>query len=90
MTLKESQVNPPYGGKSDFRRRKVTFEMPAELQVRLLEESARRRANREPSCLMSAIVREALWLYFEGLDKARGTKAGRQKRRKNAAKEGDK
>jgi hypothetical protein len=61
---RESDPNPPYGEKGDFR--KITITLPLEAYERLMEESVRRKIAGEPNQLLSALVREAASCYFDG------------------------
>ena len=51
--------------KSNFR--KVTITLPHDVYQRLMEESVNRKIAGAPNQTMSALLREALLLYFEKL-----------------------
>lgn len=57
--------NPPYGAKRGFR--KLTVTVPPDVYERLVRESARRKIAGEPNQLLSALLREAVYLYLEQL-----------------------
>jgi hypothetical protein len=58
--------NPPYGEKGSFR--KVTITLPPEAYENLVRESARRKIAGEPNHLLSAMLREAVTLYFAAIE----------------------
>ncbi|MBZ5578577.1 MAG: hypothetical protein LAP40_18605 [Acidobacteriia bacterium] len=66
----DSDPNPPYGGKSAFR--KITVTVPPEVYERLMQESARRKIAGEPNQLVSALLREAVSRYLNALDHPTG------------------
>jgi hypothetical protein len=55
---RESDPNPPYGAKGDFR--KITITLPPDAYHRLMAESRRRKNAGEENRLLSALLREAL------------------------------
>ena len=57
--------NPPYGGKSGFRR--ITVTLPQSAYQLLIQESARRKIAGAPNQLLSALLREALTDYLKKL-----------------------
>jgi len=62
---KRGNPNPPYGEKSNFR--KITITLPPEAYETLVRESARRKIAGEPNHLVSAMLREAVMLYFAAI-----------------------
>lgn len=56
--------------KSNFR--KVTITLPHDVYQRLMEESVTRKIAGAPNQTMSALLREALLLYFDKLPAANG------------------
>lgn len=60
---RETDPNPPYGGKGRFR--KITITLPMDAYEGLVAESVRRKAMGEPHQLLSALVREAASSYFD-------------------------
>ena len=58
-------ANPPHGERGTFR--KITATLPPGDYRKLVEESARRKASREPNQLLSSLVREALSAYLRQL-----------------------
>lgn len=60
---RETDPNPPYGGKGRFR--KITITLPMDAYERLMEESVRRKLAGAPNQLLSALVREAASCYFD-------------------------
>ncbi|HUI76743.1 MAG TPA: hypothetical protein VLY24_02475 [Bryobacteraceae bacterium] len=63
---KETDPNPPYGARGDFR--KITITLPLDAYEKLMEESARRKLAGAPNQLLSALVREAASCYFDDGD----------------------
>jgi hypothetical protein len=61
----KSEPNPPYGSRGAFR--KLTITVPQEVYEQLISEAARRKIARKPNHLLSALIREALVKYLEGL-----------------------
>ena len=51
-------LNPPHGEKDSFE--KVTVTLPGQIRRLLLDESHRRKLERDPNWSISVIVREAL------------------------------
>jgi transcriptional regulator of met regulon len=64
LAKKETDPNPPYGEKGDFR--KITITLPLSAYEKLMQESVRRKIAGEPNRLLSAMIREAASSYFEG------------------------
>ena len=65
MNQSPTDPNPPYGEKGAFRKLSVT--VPPDVYERLVRESARRKIAGEPNQLLSALLREAVYAYLEGL-----------------------
>ena len=61
---RETDPNPPYGGKGGFR--KITITLPLDAYEGLMAESVRRKTVGEPNQLLSALLREAASRYFDG------------------------
>ena len=59
--------NPPYGGRSAFR--KITVTLPQEVYEKLIHESARRKIAGEPNQLLSALLREAVVDYLKRINR---------------------
>ena len=55
-------LNPPHGEKDDFA--KITVTLPRPIRQLLLNESHRRKTERDPDWSISVIVREALAAYL--------------------------
>ena len=62
--------SPSSDEKGEFR--KVTITVPPEIYARLVRESARRKINGEPNQLLSALLREAVTSYLDGLSQPQG------------------
>ena len=60
-------ANPRRGEKGDFRKMSVT--LPPMIYERLVLESTRRKIAGEPNHLLSSLLREALTLYLDGLER---------------------
>jgi transcriptional regulator of met regulon len=70
--MKELETEPTQSfDKSNFR--KVTITLPHDVYQRLMEESVNRKIAGAPNQTMSALLREALLLYFERLPVTNGT-----------------
>ena len=65
----ETETNQPFD-KSNFR--KVTITLPHDVYQRLMEESVTRKIAGAPNQTMSALLREALSLYFDKLPVTNG------------------
>ena len=63
--LPRTDVNPPRGEKSGFR--KITATLPQWAYELLIQESARRKIAGEPNQLVSALMREAIDDYLRKL-----------------------
>ena len=59
--------NPPYGERGGYR--KLTVTLPPDIYERLIQESARRKIEGRPNQMLSALLREALSLYLDGLER---------------------
>jgi transcriptional regulator of met regulon len=70
MTDLDTEHNQPFD-KSNFR--KVTITLPHDVYQRLMEESVTRKIAGAPNQTMSALLREALLLYFEKRPSGGGT-----------------
>ncbi len=57
------EIHPPYGEKGNFR--KLTVTLPPELFAQVVEESTRRKVVGEGAAEISAVIREALALFFD-------------------------
>jgi transcriptional regulator of met regulon len=66
MKEKDAGLNPSYGDKRPFR--KITVTLPQDIYERLIQESARRKIAGVPNQMLSALFREALTQYLDGLD----------------------
>ena len=55
-------LNPPHGEKDNFE--KITVTLPSPIRLLLLDESHRRKTERDPNWSISVIVREALAVYL--------------------------
>jgi transcriptional regulator of met regulon len=66
MRPSNSNPNPPYGDKGQFR--KLTVTVPPEVYERLIQESARRKIAGESNQLLSALLREALSDYLDRIE----------------------
>ena len=55
-------LNPPHGEKDNFE--KITVTLPSPIRRLLLDESHRRKTERDPNWSISVIVREALAEYL--------------------------
>jgi hypothetical protein len=62
MRQSNSNPNPRYGHKGQFR--KLTVTIPPEVYQTLIQESARRKIAGESNQLLSALLREALSDYL--------------------------
>lgn len=60
-----TDMNHGHGEKSGFRR--ITVTLPQEAYEQLIRESSRRKIAGEPNQLLSALLREAVSAYLEGL-----------------------
>jgi transcriptional regulator of met regulon len=58
-------INPPHGGKGDFR--KITVTLPQQAYQQLIQESARRKIAGESNQLLSDLLREAVTDYLTRL-----------------------
>jgi len=69
MGIKQSMAaaNPRRGEKGDFRKISVT--LPPMIYERLVLESTRRKIAGEPNQLLSSLLREALTLHVDGLER---------------------
>ena len=63
-SLGELVLNPPHGEKDNFE--KITVTLPSPIRRLLLDESHRRKTERDPNWSISVIVREALAAYLWG------------------------
>ncbi|HVW83130.1 MAG TPA: hypothetical protein VHB50_00535 [Bryobacteraceae bacterium] len=66
----QTDPNPPYGEKGSFR--KLTVTLPQDIYERLIRESARRKIAGEANQLLSALLREALSEYLDGIEATAG------------------
>jgi transcriptional regulator of met regulon len=66
MNEAEIDPNPSYREKGGFR--KVTVTVPQKIYERLIQESARRKIAGAPNQMLSALFREALSQYLNGLE----------------------
>ena len=55
-------LNPPHGKKGNFE--KITVTLPSPIRQLLLDETQRRKVERDPNWSISVIVREALIEYL--------------------------
>jgi len=67
MTQPKGDPNPPRGERGTYRKLGVT--VPQDFYERLIKESARRKIAGEPNQMLSALLREALAMYLERLDR---------------------
>lgn len=65
MSEPSTSPEPTNGEKAGFR--KVTVTMPQDIYERLIRESARRKIAGAPNQMLSALFREALSQYLDGL-----------------------
>ena len=61
--LKQMNLNPPHGQKDSFD--KITVTLPSAIRRLLLDESHRRKIEKEPNWSISVIVREALVAHLQ-------------------------
>ena len=61
--LNQMNLNPPHGEKDSFE--KITVTLPSPIRRLLLDESHRRKTEREPNWSISVIVREALVAHLQ-------------------------
>ena len=61
--LTQMNLNPPHGEKDSFE--KITVTLPSPIRRLLLDESHRRKTEREPDWSISVIVREALVAHLQ-------------------------
>ena len=57
------EIHPPYGEKGNFR--KLTVTLPPEMFAQVVQESTRRKVGGEDGAEISAVIREALTLFFD-------------------------
>ena len=77
-------LNPPHGEKDDFA--KITVTLPRPIRQLLLNESHRRKTERDPDWSISVIVREALAAYLgTKLEKPSSVRAIRRARAAHGA-----
>ena len=74
LPLGKLVLNPPHGEKDNFE--KITVTLPSSIRRLLLDESHRRKTERDPSWSISVIVREALAAYLWGSSGETFTKTG--------------
>ncbi len=67
MLMKEAEADPDSSSAERIPFRKVTVTVPQDLYERLIQESARRKIAGTPNRMLSALFREALTQYLEGL-----------------------
>jgi hypothetical protein len=65
--MKETEADPDTSSVERATFRKVTITVPQDLYERLIRESARRKIAGAPNQMLSALFREALSQYLEGL-----------------------
>ena len=61
--LNQMNLNPPHGEKDSFE--KITVTLPSPIRRLLLDESHRRKTEKEPNWSISVIVREALVAHLQ-------------------------
>ncbi len=61
--LTQMNLNPPHGEKDSFE--KITVTLPSPIRRLLLDESHRRKTEKEPNWSISVIVREALVAHLQ-------------------------
>ena len=61
--LKRMNLNPPHGEKDSFE--KITVTLPGAIRLLLLDESHRRKVQKQPDWSISVIVREALVAHLQ-------------------------
>jgi hypothetical protein len=62
IALSKLVLNPPHGEKDNFA--KITVTLPSPIRRLLLDESHRRKTERDPNWSISVVVREALAAYL--------------------------
>ena len=62
ITHENLVLNPPHGKKGNFE--KITATLPSPIRQLLLDETQRRKVERDPNWSISVIVREALIEYL--------------------------